>query len=103
MFTNFNCHPSTTSLEVEFLFIHTMVTPFFITQIEDGEESILSEQIHSLNLKDTTSMPTMTTNTYFPVETTHTTMMASNKNIDDKVFPLEVYSTAAIGATTSTR
>ena len=60
-----------------------MVTPVIITQIEEGEESILSEQIHSLNLNNTTSMSTMTTNTYFPVETTHPTMMASNKNMYD--------------------
>ena len=79
-----------------------MVTSFFITQIEEGEDSFLSEQIHSLNLKDTTSMLTMTTNTYFPVETTKPTMMASNINTDDEVFPLEVYSTTAIGATNST-
>ena len=37
------------------------------------------------------------------METTQPTMIASNKDMNDKVFPLEVYSTAAIGATTSTR
>ena len=79
-----------------------MVTPVFITQIEEGEDSFLLEQIHSLNLKDTTSMSTMTTNTYFPVETTKLTIMASNKNMNGEVFPLEVYSTTAIGATSST-
>ena len=79
-----------------------MMAPVFITQIKEGEDSLLSEQIHSLNLKDTTSMSTMTTNTYFPAETTKLTMMASNKNMDDKVFPLEVYLTVTIGATSST-
>ena len=79
-----------------------MVIPVFITQIEEGDDSILSEQIHSLNLKDTTSMSTMTTNTYYPVETTKPTMMASDINTEDKVFPLEVYSTAAIGTTSLT-
>ena len=79
-----------------------MVTPVFITQIEVEEDSILSEQIHSLNLKNTTSMLTMTTNTYFPVETTKPTMMMSNINTDNKVFPLEVYSTKTIGTTSLT-
>ena len=79
-----------------------MVTLVFIKQIEEGEDSFLLEQIHSLNLKDTTSMLTMTTNTYFPVEMTKITMMASNKNTDDEVFPLEVYSMVAIDATSST-
>ena len=103
MFTNFTWHLSTTSLEVEFLFIHTMVTPVFITQIEDGEETILSEQIHSLNLKDTTSMSTTTMNTYYSAEMTHPTMMASTKDKDDDVFPQAMYLTATIGATTATR
>ena len=101
-FTNFTQHPSTTSLEEQFLFIHTMVTPVFITQIKEREDSFLSEQTHSLIFKDTTSMLTMTTNTYFPVETTKPVMMASNINTDDKVFPLEVYFTTVIGATSLT-
>ena len=64
----FSFDATTTSLFVEFLLIHTMVTPVLITQIEDEEHSVLSEQIHSLNLKDTTSVSTMATNTYIPKE-----------------------------------
>ena len=75
-----------------------MVTLVFITQIEEEEESILSEQIHSLNLKDTTSMSTMTTNTYSPVDKTQTATMASTINTN-KVFHTQVYLTAAIGST----
>ena len=103
MFTNSTRHPSTTILEVEFLFIHTMVTPVFITQIEEEEETILSEQINFLNLKDTTSMSIATMNTYYAAEMTHPTMMASTKDKDDDVFPQAVYSTAIIGTTTAIR
>ena len=78
-----------------------MVTPVFITQIEGGEETILSEQIYSLVLKDTTSMSTTTMNTYYFAKMTHPTMMASTEHKDDDVFPQAVYLTATIGVTTT--
>ena len=80
-FTNFTCDATTTSFFVEFLLIHTMVTPVFITQIEDEEHSVLSEQIHSLNLKDTTSVSTMATNTYIPKEKAPFTVTAFSKKM----------------------
>ena len=79
-----------------------MVTPVFITQIEEEEESNLSEQILPLNLKDSTSsMSTMTTNTYSPADKTQSTTMAFNINTD-KVCPTQVYSTMDIGTTSLT-
>ena len=75
----FSCEATTTSIFVEFLLIHNMVTPVFITQIEDEEHSFLSEQIHSLNLKDTTSMSTKAFNTYIPQRKAPSTVTARTK------------------------
>ena len=80
-----------------------MVTPFFITQIEDEEETILSEQIHSLHLKDTASMSIATLNTYYDIEMTPPAMMASTDDTNDDVFPEAVCLTAIIGASAATR
>lgn len=40
-----------------------MVTPVFITQTQDDDQSFLSDQIHDLKLLDTTSMSTLTKRT----------------------------------------
>ena len=80
-----------------------MVTPVFITQIEDEEETILSEQIHSLHLKDTASMSIATLNPYYDNEMTPPAMMASTDDTDDNVFPEAVCLTAIISASAATR
>ena len=69
-----------------------MVTPVFITQIEDGEETVLSEQIHSLQLKDTTSISIPTLNTYCDNGMTPSSLMASTDDSMDDVFPEAVLS-----------
>ena len=79
-----------------------MVTPVFITQIEDEEHSVLSEQIHSLNLKDTTSMSTKAFNTYIPQGKAPSTVTARTKKKGNDVFPSPLYLPTSIGATTET-
>ena len=69
-----------------------MVTPVFITQIEDGEETVLSEQIHSLQLKDTASISIPTLNTYCDNGMTPSSLMASTDDSMDDVFPEAVLS-----------
>ena len=80
-----------------------MVTPVFITQIEDEEETILSEQIHSLHLKDTASMSIPTLNPYCDKEMTPPPMMASTDGTMDDVFPEAVCSSGTISVTAVTR
>ena len=79
-----------------------MVTPVFITQIEEEDHSFLTEQVHSLNLKDTTSVMTMATNTYIPREKASSTVTAHTHTNGTDMFPLPLYSTASIGATAKT-
>ena len=80
-----------------------MVTPVFITQIEDEEANILSEQIHSLHLKDTVFMSIPTLNTYCDNGMTPFSMMASTDDTKDDVFPEAVCLSGIIGATAVTR
>ena len=52
-----------------------MVTPVFITQTQDDDQSFLSDQIHDLKLLDTTSMSTLTKRTsHFTEECTASAM-----------------------------
>ena len=97
-----SCDATTTRYFIQFRLIHNMVTPVFITQIEEEDHSFLSEQVHSLNLKDTTSVMIMATNTYIPQEKAPSTVTAHAHTNGNDMFPSPLYSTTSFGTSAKT-